>query len=153
MIKQIFLTSVLVLAAALFMAGCGGGDDKASTLTKAEFLKQGDAICKKADKAQETEFAVYAKAHSKNLETKTGREKLILVAGLRPVLAEAEELAALGVPSGDEKEVEAIVTGIKEAVKKAEKNPQSVEALSKNPFEEVDELSREYGFKICAEAL
>ena len=41
---------LLVLAAALALAGCGGGGDTAGgTLTKAEFVAQANAICKDYD--------------------------------------------------------------------------------------------------------
>src|SRR6478736_565146 len=42
------LTIIAVLATAAVAAGCGGGSDK--TLTKAEVIKQGTAICKAAEK-------------------------------------------------------------------------------------------------------
>lgn len=37
---------LLVLAAALALAGCGGGGTSGGTLTKAEFVAQANAICK-----------------------------------------------------------------------------------------------------------
>ena len=40
---------LLLLAAALALAGCGGGDTAGGTLTKAEFVAQANAICKDYD--------------------------------------------------------------------------------------------------------
>ena len=49
--------AVLVALAAL-VAGCGDGDDSdtTATLTKAEFIKQGDRICEKAEEQSEAQL-------------------------------------------------------------------------------------------------
>lgn len=49
--------------------------------------------------------------------------------------------------------IEAIVAGIEAAVKEAAENPQSAEKIKGNPFNQVDKLAKEYGFKACAQAL
>ena len=47
MLKRYGCAVAIALVAAGAGAGCGGDDDE-KALTKAEFIKQGDAICKKA---------------------------------------------------------------------------------------------------------
>jgi hypothetical protein len=126
-------------AIALILAGCGGSDSTASSLTKAQFIKQADAICAKTDKAVLAAIS----------EAGVGERK-VLIAGLQPVQKEAEEISALGAPSGDEEAIAAIVAGIEAAVRKAENT--SLPA-AKGAFAKVDALSAKYGFDDCAKAL
>jgi hypothetical protein len=153
MLKPISIFPALVLAVALLAAGCGGGE---STISKAELIKQGDVICEQADESQAGELAAYEQQHAKDLSsasTAAVEEQLIAGVILPSVLTEAEELEALGAPSGEEAKVQAIIAGIEEAAKKAEKAPASIEEGSKSPFNEASKLAREYGFKACAEVI
>jgi hypothetical protein len=146
-----------LLALALLAAGCGGGGGTATAtapLSKAQFIKRGDAICEKTDKTQNSAIRKYTAKHPKGASTKAGQDELITSIGLPPIQQEAEELGALGAPRGDEGKVEAIVNGIEEAVGKAEEEPESTnKAGAANPFTGVDKLAGEYGFKACAFAL
>jgi hypothetical protein len=150
---------LLVLAVALtgVASGCGRGDDgsdssSADALPKAVFIKRADAICEKADKVQEAGLQ-RALAKAEGSLAKAEEDKLVSSVGLPPIQTEAEELAELGAPSGDEEKVEAIVEGIEAAIEKAGENPHSVTGKAGNPFNQVDELARAYGFKVCSEAL
>lgn len=145
----------VLLALALLASGCGGGDDgdSAAALTQAEFVRKAEAICEGTDRAQRAAFRAYAPKHAKTLSTAVGEEELITVVGLPAVLDEAEELKALGAPSGDEQEVEAFVVEIEKAVREAMKDPGSVEARRGNPFSEAGKLARAYGLEACAEPL
>jgi hypothetical protein len=148
-------------AAALVMAGCGGagGGDEA-TLSKAEFIKRADAICTKADETQIGEFGAYLRAHP-GTGQKFGQLKVqakVLKAIAYPsILKEVEDIEALGVPTGDEKTIDALIAAIKTATKEAEKDPRkSVAELpnGKNPtysFRKVEKLGNEYGFNACDE--
>ncbi len=166
---RLFLSAAIAAAllTALIVAGCGSSDDSTSSsdggstptittnsdLTKAEFIKQGDAVCEKTDKAQEAALKVYLQKHPKATSSEDGEGKMVLVAGLPPIQVEAEELAELGAPSGDEEKVQAIVEGIEEAAEKGKENPISLVKGTKNPFIAVDKLAAEYGFKVCNNAL
>jgi hypothetical protein len=156
MSKSLSILPILaLLAGALFATGCGGSG---STISKAEFIEQGDAICKATDVSQPAEFRAFEQKHAKSLTRLHGEgaeEKLITAVGLPSITKEAEELEALGIPKGDEKELEALFTGIEEAVKRVEKVPESIEASSgePDPFNEVNKLAREYGFKACDEVI
>jgi hypothetical protein len=77
-------------------------------------------------------------------------EKLVLEAALPPVKAEARELGDLPAPSRDEREIEAIITGLEEAVKKGESEPAVMITKGPGPFAKLEKLAREYGFKACA---
>jgi hypothetical protein len=146
------------------MTGCGSssGDSsstaantseaKAPPLTKAQFIKRGDAICAKADKEQSAKVAIFVKGHLKAQSSKAAQNQMVLVAGLPPIQTEWEELAALSPPKHDEAKIEAIVNGIKAAAAKAEEKPESVLEFP-TPFAQVDKLAGKYGFKVCSEAL
>jgi hypothetical protein len=96
--------------------GCGGGDDSTTTVTKAEFTQQANAICAEAKKQRdaavakmdEKYYAVEGK-NSKNpanvpLELKLLEEMLdeTILPSMKEQLAGLEEL---GVPAGDEAKV------------------------------------------------
>jgi hypothetical protein len=148
----------------LLAAGCGGSDSASSNgstaatvttnsdLTKAELIKQGDAICEKTDKVQESGLKAYTKENPKAQSNEAEQSKMVIAVGLPPIQTEVEELAALGAPSGDEDEVTAIVEGIEEAVEKGEDDPGSLLG-AKNPFTAVGKLAAAYGFKACNNAL
>jgi hypothetical protein len=153
---------VAVLGIALVVAGCGGADSGAVAitanpdLTKAELIKQGDAICEKTDKLQESGLKAYTQKNPEAESNKAGQSKMVIAVGLPPIQTEAEELAALGAPSGDEDKVAAIVEGIEGAVEKSEEDPASLlggAQGAQNHFTAVGKLAAEYGFKACNNAL
>jgi hypothetical protein len=158
--KPILIFSALALAVALSIIGCGGSD---ATLSKAEFIKQGDVICKKADDAELREYEKYVRANRASLSRlspEAYREKLIVDLALPSTMKETEKLEALGIPSGDEEKVEAIFSGIREAIKKSEEESTRAEENlpngSSNPsyvFNDVNRLARAYGFKQCNEVI
>jgi hypothetical protein len=56
-----------VLAVSLFAIGCGGGDDTTETtasLTKAQFVKQGNAICENGNREIDASFEEFTKEHN-----------------------------------------------------------------------------------------
>lgn len=140
---------VLVLLAA---AGCGGGSGETRAPTKAAFIKQADAICVKADKAQEVRLNAAAKQHPLNVASEAELQKLVMGAGMPPIEDEAREIAELTPPVGDAAEIETLVQGIAEAVKNAKANPQSMADEASGPFSKVDQQAKQYGFKACSEA-
>jgi hypothetical protein len=151
MLKRILIFLAPAILIASLLVGCGGGD---ATLSRAEFIKKADAICKKTDKAQVGEAVGYQKAHTKELATvsrEAGLKKLILAILLPSVSKEAKEIEALGAPSGGEKTVQEFISAMEQGVKQAEKEPTSVEDLAKGPFSKADTLAREYGLQECAE--
>jgi hypothetical protein len=169
MFKSISIFPALVLAAlALFVVGCGGSDDTTSSkgddstlaksendpLSKAEFTKQAEDVCYQSKRSRYFEARKYQRRHREELKALSpiaAYEKEIVAVVLPSIMKEAQELTALGAPKGDEKKIEAIVTGIEAGVKKAEKNPYSVslEVPSEYPFRKVGYLIRAYGLVDC----
>jgi len=137
------LLGVLVIS----LVGAGCGDD--SSLTKAEFIQQGDAICAKAEskKNADLEAAFKKQVNAGKPMNKAFEQNLVTTVALPPVVSMTEELATLDAPDED---AEAIVSAYESSIEGIEENPSSVLDGS-NPFEEADKLAANYGFKACAE--
>jgi hypothetical protein len=151
------LVGILVscMALAVFAIGCGSGSGSGDedSLTKAEFIAQGDAICKKIKKKAQTE---YNKAAAKYLEEGNSPSRArgtelaeqFLIPGRE---AQVEALRDLSPPSDDEDQVSAMLDAGEEGVEKAEEDPQTMFISTENPFEEANELAQEYGLKVCGQ--
>jgi hypothetical protein len=148
--------SLAVLAAlvalAAIVAGCGGDDSETTeTLTKVEFIKQGDQICEEANEQSETEAEEFAEENDFKLE-KASDEQLeeavaeILVPSLNQQI---EDLEALGAPEGDEEQVEEIIVSLEDAAGEIEDDPGIV--FEGEVLKEPSELAEDYGFKVCGE--
>jgi hypothetical protein len=141
------LGAVALSALLAALAGCGSssGDDAP---TKTEFIAKADVICRETDKRQTTKFNAYVKENGED-GSKAGQEELVKEVGLPEIATELEELRALGVPEGDEDEVNAIFDGAEEALEKAEEDPGTVLQTTTDPFSDVEKLAKDYGFKEC----
>lgn len=145
-------------ALALIGAGCGssgGSTESTSSMSKAEFVKQGNAICAKGSEEIEAGFEEFAKEHhlSKNKEPpKAALEEAVETIVIPKVRKQVEGIRALGVPSGDKGEVDEILTAAEEALEKGEKNHELfLEEESSGPFAKANKLSHEYGLDKCGE--
>ena len=108
--------------------GCGGGgDDTTSSLTKAEYVKQADAICAERKKEWQTALTDYRKeAEKKNAVGNAKLEKELaedaLSDSMLPSLqTQLESLEDLGSPQGKEKQAEKMVESLAKWVKGIEK--------------------------------
>jgi hypothetical protein len=152
------LIAVLAAFAAIMVivAGCGGGDDSSSdssSITKAQFVKQADAICEKGNKESEAEFEELAKEKGfseKKEPSKPQQEEIISEIVAPGVQKQIEEIDALGAPEGDEKQIEAMVAAVEEGVEEIEENPASL-IEGKNPLAKGTKLAKDYGLKACGE--
>ncbi len=139
---------VLLIA---LVAGCGSSSDS-SSLTKAEFIKQADAICTKGEKAIETGAEKFAEENNVNTEkpTKAQKEEVITQVVAPSIRKQGEEISELGAPSGDEDKVEAIVDSVEEGADELESKPAQL-FEGKNPLAAGSKLAKEYGLKVCGE--
>jgi hypothetical protein len=159
--KANLLLLAAVLIALLSAAGCGSGSSDSSasgdsgstesaSLTKAEFIKQADAICKKTEAERVSGIKAFYKKVGANPEKalvgKQG-EEMVFVAIVPPLEKQAEELRALGVPN--EKAVEAIMVEFDEALAAFKKLSENGKEEAEDPFSAVNQKSRKYGFKTC----
>ena len=120
---------VALVAVALLAAGCGSSDDSTTdsttSLTKAEFLKQGNAICAAGNKEIEEAFEELSFDEKKGPSTAELEE--ITEDTLAPsVSKQIDELRELGAPSGDEETVNTILDNAEAAVEEIEEDPGSI---------------------------
>jgi uncharacterized lipoprotein len=160
--KRLIAALFGVLAIAVVAAGCGssssdssssGGDESsASALTKPEFIKAADTVCEEGNEAIEGEANEFAKENEIDIEkpTEAQQEEVVSEVVAPAIRAQAEGISALGAPSGEEEEVEAIVEAVEAGAEEAEENPGAlVSGEGGGPFEEANELANEYGLKVC----
>jgi hypothetical protein len=146
----IFLAAVMVTA--LLLAGCGG--DGTTALTKAEFVKQGEGICKRINNERSAAieaFAAKSKAGPGKPLSLGEQLKLVLKVALPPVKAEAQQLDELGAPEGEEAKTQAFIDAMETAIEEVEQNPGSVLKPETSPFTAVGKMAKQYGFETCAQ--
>lgn len=160
MSKRFFAVALGVFVIALFV-GCGGGSDSSSgdstgstesssSLSKAEFIKQGDEICKTGDAAIEGEANEFAKENNIDTEkpTEAQQEEVIEQVVGPAIERQSEEIADLGPPEGEEEAVEDIVEAVGHGADEIEEDPKAV-LEGGNPLAEATKLAKAYGFKVC----
>jgi len=137
-------------------AGCGSSKSKSNktststpAITKAAFLKQGNAICKRGNqqiaKAANTLFPRTGPKPSKARMTKFATSTVV------PSLqSQINQIKALGTPAGDQTKVNAIVSSAQSALDKGKKDPALLTSNGSSPFKKTNQLSRSYGLKTCA---
>jgi hypothetical protein len=156
-VSKRFVALLAALAAlALIVAGCGGGSsstESTSSLSKAEFVKKGNAICAKNEKKIQKTFETFAEEHNFSEKNPPSEKELQELSGeLLPVVrSQIDEIRALGIPQGDEKEVEAIFAAAEEGIEETEKNPSVISEPGGGPFKKANKLSRDYGLTTCGE--
>jgi hypothetical protein len=155
-VRGAFAVFAAVLAAVVVMAGCGsgGGSDTAvaeSSISKAQYVKQAEAVCKKGNEELEADFAAFVREKE---DVKTPHESdyvELFEKVLEPnISTEIEELHELDVPQGDASKVEAILSAREESLTIAEAEPKEVIENSKKVFGKASSLADEYGLKDCA---
>lgn len=144
---RLSLPLLAVLVAAL-ISGCGGDDDSTTTATvsKAQFVKEADAICKKTELEQEKLVNKYYVRLNPN-ELKAKGEKLVRLAALPPLQTQAEELSELPLPEQGEKEAKAYMKAFEAGLQEAEEDPKSL--LEGKAFADAEAQAAKVGFKVC----
>jgi hypothetical protein len=140
-----------VLLATGFAAGCGDDDDD-KALSKAEYIKQGDAICQESgdriDAGAEKTFANLDQNERPTVEQITPFVQDTLVPEVEKQLS---GLRGLSAPEDDEDDLNDIYDGVEEAMQKVEDDPGLLLEEGKDPFEEPNTAAQAYGFKVCGE--
>jgi hypothetical protein len=141
--KSRFATAAIlgIVGFAIVASGCGSGDSE--PLTKADFAKQANAICAKAEEERNKGSKELAdKEVASPEEAEVASEAL-----LGPVSTMTEELGELGPPKGDEKQVEAIISAFEAGLAKLEAEPTS--ERSAFAFAKANELALDFGLTSC----
>lgn len=151
------LLVIFVFALALTAIGCGDSDSSdtaaAPPMTKAAFVKEANALCNKSRAiAIERAFALSAQRPD---ESKRAQEvELFRTVMLPDAQKRIDRVLALGVPSGDEDQVEAIFSKVEEILDRAESDPESffqAQINYKYPLKEAEKLADRYGLSDCVQ--
>lgn len=134
----------LAVLAALLMMGCGGGSDE--TVTKSDFVRQGNTVCGKWQQARGDAFRE-VNSKFKPPVTQAKREKAILFV-LEPYGDAIEGLKELDPPAGEEEKVEGMINAMEEAFDRAQADPGSL-VSSGTAFNKSNQLVESYGLKEC----
>ena len=138
-----------VLAIGSVAMGCGASDSSTPPLTKAAFVKQGDAICEKVPNRYQARLKTLPKPQ-KSKSPKATKEEENLKAAVPPLRTASTELEELSPPTGDEQEAEAIVAAMEKGANGIEEEPGSELSGPKSPLAAFQKLTKEYGFKVCS---
>ena len=131
------LALVGVAALALAIAGCGGGE---SELTKAQLIRQGDAICEQAG----VEQAKLASEHKG--EVVSGNFEAVTAVFVPPMEKELRRLEALSAaPAALTKEIGAILRAIESGTEDAKADYLDLFVKETDPFTLSERLGAEYG--------
>ncbi len=149
------LAVAAVLTVGLVLVACGSSNNSSTSttaaLTKAEFLKKGNAICKKGNQqinqAANQQFGT--KKRPKGPPSKSAQTKFATDAVIPSIQSQINQIKALGAPTGDEAKVNAIVTGAQGALDQAKKDPTVLLSNGPGPFKQVNKLTKAYGLTVC----
>jgi hypothetical protein len=154
-VKKLKIAALLLGAGliALLAVGCGSsGDsttDSTATLTKAEFVKEGNEVCAAGNKEINAGFEKFAKENNLKGEPNEAQFAEAAETILIPsVSGQVEEIKALGAPEGEEEAVEDFLTGAEETLEEVEEDPT---LISGEPFEKTNKEAVALGLKTCAE--
>jgi hypothetical protein len=142
------LSIAALLAASLAAAGCGSSSDDDAP-TKAQFIKQADAICKKAHdrfgKAFQQDFG-------SNPQPSQAQLNKFAESTLAPgVQGEIDDIRDLESPSADQDQVDAILDAEQKGVDKIKANPAILSpSVKEDPLSKGQHLAKDYGMKECS---
>jgi hypothetical protein len=147
-IKNVCVLMALTLLAIGGVA-CGDSNDESATVSKPQFVAQGNSICWETLKTQEAAFQEILNQGIEEEATKfdPAKQKAFIQEVASSTRKMVDELSALGAPSGDEAEVERILAEYEDGIAKAEAKPQAL--LSGEAFEDADAAAKAYGLKKC----
>jgi len=133
------------------MAGCGGSDD--AEVSKQDFVRQGNAICLKINKKAGDEVKKAFEGPELAGASSEGdgiRGEVTVVVPILIAEAEAQHkgLAGIGMPDGQEAEVEAILGAYTTWIKKAEAAPLKI-VLGNDIYNNARELAGKAGLEKC----
>jgi hypothetical protein len=140
------------LAVGIVIAGCGGGNDTsspttatASTISKADFVAQANAICDKGNQVTDSAGAQLGENPSQAQLT-----ELISKTFVPSIQGQIDAIKALGAPVGDEATVAKMLSLAQDNLDQLESDPSQIE----NPklFANFAKVAHPYGLTSCAQS-
>lgn len=154
--KTIFMVAVALV---LLVVGCGGsdggGDTQSSTISKAQFIKRANAICKETKRELIDEALRPLDALPEGSPARRKLEfKLVTTVVAQKFEDEITAIEELGAPPGDEAKIKRILAAIEPAVEEARTEPETYVAGKdyrggKEHYGEAYRLAVDYGMKWC----
>jgi hypothetical protein len=141
--KKVSITVGIAVLLAVVLASCGGG----SSVTKAEYVKQANALCQDWEREREEEFAKEIQREQGLKPTPQRKEEAAINVVLKPYERVTGKLAELDAPAEDEQKVEEIVGAMEAALSRVKANPRIV--LKESPFIKANSLAESYGLTKC----
>ena len=148
------LACVAILSAGLVLAACGSSNDNSTSttaaLTKAAFLKKGNAVCKKGNQQiNQAGKQVFGTNGNHKKPTQAEQTKFATDTLIPTVQTEIDGVKALGAPKGDEAQVKAIVDTAQTALDKGKADPTQLIQGNSDPFAKANKLANAYGLTEC----
>jgi hypothetical protein len=142
------LPMAVLLLAGLVVAGCGSSSSSTSTettvaLTKAEYAKQGNAICEAGNKKAETE----SKALGNN-PSKAEFEKFVSETEVPNIQQQINGVATLKAPAAYEATAKELITTAQATLNKLKADPGLI--AKGGLFASTNKLAKEVGLTACA---
>jgi hypothetical protein len=152
--RRVLAVLVAVLAIGSIAVGCGSSSDSSESsgppLSKAAFVKQGDAICEKVPNRYQARLKTLPK-EKKSQSPQAEKEEENLKAAVPPLRTATTELEGLNLPTKDAQQAEAIVAALEEGADGVKAKPSSELSGSKSPMANFQKLTEKYGFKVCSQ--
>ena len=146
---RIALGLLAIVALALIGSGCGdddeSGDSGGESLTKAEYVKEGNAICS----AGTAEIAAAAQERGLGPSSTEAEVAAFATEVLIPSATDqVEQLRELTPPEGDEETVQEFLDASDEGIATLEEDPAAF-GSGPDPFAEANKLLNDYGLTVC----
>jgi hypothetical protein len=152
--RNSFLALAGALAIGAIAAGCGSSNDNSTSttaaLSKAQFLKKGNAVCKKGNQQiNKVGRQTFGTKGNHKKPTKAEQKKFATDTLIPGIQTQIDGVKALGPPKGDEAKVKAIVVSAQASLDKAKTDPTILLKSKTNPFAKTNKLSNAYGLTAC----
>jgi hypothetical protein len=123
----------VLLIAAFLVAGCGSSSSSSTTtstvatISKAEFVAKGNAICAAGSKTQEAAFTAFAKKNGlkeNEQPTKAQQAEAVNTILLPDIQTQINAVKNIGAPSGEEQQVSSALETAEQELSKVKANPE-----------------------------
>jgi hypothetical protein len=144
--------ALLLLASPPALAGLGcGGDDGIATaeIPKKVFLRKADAICAETYDQMRSGYLAFVKGKANPFSGDREIREFADTVLIPTKRQEVQRLRALGAPSGEGDQVEAIIDAYEEGIERAEEDPRAAVSSATGVFTEATELAEGYGLEDC----
>lgn len=150
------LALAALVVSLLALAACGSSGDAAdsptSTLSRAQFLRQGNALCQAGTNEITSALTKWEKGHRSGGKpaTEAARDKALSQIALKVRKEELRELRELGLPLEGQYTVELILDAWEEGVENGERNLLSMQASNEDfAFAKAFQISSNFGLSGC----